>query len=346
MRSTPRALLCMVLLLGSFSGSAFAALCADVFPQDATPGTVARLDLSVMDKPGVEYKSFPAKGEDYLVSGDYFYRGGRLDNGAEITVTKGRPVRIFIDGDTDFQPHAEININGSAEDLLIVVRGNLDIGTKNRINALIYATKNISANPDVRVEGAMTAEGSISTKVKDVIVYDEAAAQGFSSGDLCTPGGGMVVDHYRLSFPTPQFSCEPIPVLIRACADANCSRTVPVTKTLTVTPTNRWLGNPSSELKGGSSYADLRTMIDDWWTNNQRLRGWLARLRDDELAGQLHYYRTNGEARQNVLWHTLLHVANHSTHHRAEACTALTAAGSAPHGVDMIDWIRAGCPGA
>ena len=243
MRSTPRALLCMVLLLGSFSGSAFAALCADVFPQDATPGTVARLDLSVMDKPGVEYKSFPAKGEDYLVSGDYFYRGGRLDNGAEITVTKGRPVRIFIDGDTDFQPHAEININGSAEDLLIVVRGNLDIGTKNRINALIYATKNISANPDVRVEGAMTAEGSISTKVKDVIVYDEAAAQGFSSGDLCTPGGGMVVDHYRLSFPTPQFSCEPIPVLIRACADANCSRTVPVTKTLTVTPTNRWLGN-------------------------------------------------------------------------------------------------------
>ncbi|HEX6029844.1 MAG TPA: DinB family protein [Tepidiformaceae bacterium] len=110
--------------------------------------------------------------------------------------------------------------------------------------------------------------------------------------------------------------------------------------------TNRWLGNPSSELKGGSSYADLRTMIDDWWTNNQRLRGWLTRLRDDELAGQLHYYRTNGEARQNVLWHTLLHVANHSTHHRAEACTALTAAGSAPHGVDMIDWIRAGCPGA
>ena len=32
-------------------------------------------------------------------------------------------------------------------------------------------------------------------------------------------------------------------MLIRACADANCSRTVSVTKTLTLTPANRWLGN-------------------------------------------------------------------------------------------------------
>src|SRR5690606_8117110 len=111
-------------------------------------------------------------------------------------------------------------------------------------------TKNISVNPDVRVEGAVTAEGSISTKVKDDIVYDETAAQRFSSGDLCTPGGGTVADHYRLSFSTPQFSCEPIPVAIRACADATCSSTVAVNQTLSLTPAGRWLGNGTVTFAG------------------------------------------------------------------------------------------------
>jgi MSHA biogenesis protein MshQ len=58
----------------------------------------------------------------------------------------------------------------------------------------------------------------------------------------CGAGAPPAIDHFRLSFTTPQFSCEPIPVTIRACVDASCSSTVAVNKTLALTPADRWLG--------------------------------------------------------------------------------------------------------
>jgi uncharacterized damage-inducible protein DinB len=45
------------------------------------------------------------------------------------------------------------------------------------------------------------------------------------------------------------------------------------------------------------------------------------------------------------LWQTLLHAANHTTHHRSEACIALTALGHPPASVDLIDYMRVAEPG-
>lgn len=108
----------------------------------------------------------------------------------------------------------------------------------------------------------------------------------------------------------------------------------------------RWLGDPRAPLASGEDYRDLRHLIDSWWQTNERRRQWLASLDDRALATGLRWYRQSGEENVYPIWQTVLHVANHSTHHRAEACAALTAAGCPPQGVDMIDWVRAGCPGA
>lgn len=75
----------------------------------------------------------------------------------------------------------------------------------------------------------------------------------------CGAGAAPEVDHYRLHFSTPQFSCEPIPVLIRACADSSCSRLAAVNKTLTLSPSGRWLGGGTVTLAGtGTATAYLK----------------------------------------------------------------------------------------
>lgn len=177
------AVLCLLGIVCLGSPTASAALCSNVFPQDATPDTGATLDLAVMDRQ--VYGPFPSRGTAYAAAGDYFYNAGKLNNGETISVTAGRPVRIFVNGDLDLASHSEINPDGSASDLLIVVRGNLSIGTKNDINALVYVTGDVTANPSAHIEGALTAEGSVDTKVKDTITYDEVAASAFAQGDLC-----------------------------------------------------------------------------------------------------------------------------------------------------------------
>lgn len=183
-RGIRQCLLLVLFGLGILSSPAVsAALCSNVFPQDATPGASARLDLSVME--GKHYVAFPSNGTAYTSSRDFFYQSGKLANNKTISVTPGQPVRIFVDGDLEFAPHSEINPGGSAADLLIVVRGNLKIGTDNSINALLYVTGDAELNPGTYLQGALTAEGSIDNKAKNVLIYDDEAAEQFAYGDLC-----------------------------------------------------------------------------------------------------------------------------------------------------------------
>ncbi|MEX0783405.1 MAG: DinB family protein [Dehalococcoidia bacterium] len=100
----------------------------------------------------------------------------------------------------------------------------------------------------------------------------------------------------------------------------------------------RWLGDADSTFRSGKHYRslhELRTASED---TSGRRRVWLSGLGPAALSE-----RPTGE---EPLWMALLHVANHTTHHRAEACAALTTAGAPPQGVDMLEWIDAGCPGA
>ena len=110
---------------------------------------------------------------------------------------------------------------------------------------------------------------------------------------------------------------------------------------------NRWTGNPRSVMRSGTDFAMTSDIRRASRATARRRIQWLRSLEAEALGETVHYVRGDDSEECDPLWQTLLHVASHGVHHRAEAWTALTAAGIAPpHGTDMIDWIRAGRPGA
>jgi uncharacterized damage-inducible protein DinB len=76
------------------------------------------------------------------------------------------------------------------------------------------------------------------------------------------------------------------------------------------------------------------------------LRTYIQALPETELEREWYYVDTQGNAQRAVLWHTLLHVANHGTHHRAEAAMLLTALGRPPRQLDLAFFTleKAGAP--
>lgn len=64
------------------------------------------------------------------------------------------------------------------------------------------------------------------------------------------------------------------------------------------------------------------------------LREYVAGLTDENLDRVLHYRDSRGEAHERPMWQLLVHLANHGTHHRAEAAMLLTSLGSAPRELD------------
>jgi uncharacterized damage-inducible protein DinB len=93
-----------------------------------------------------------------------------------------------------------------------------------------------------------------------------------------------------------------------------------------------------AEHRVGASYPDLAAIARTW---EQADLGLAAVAASDDLARTVRYYRASAQGYdQHPLWQLLLHVSNHTTHHRAEACAALTALGAPPESVDLIDFFR------
>jgi uncharacterized damage-inducible protein DinB len=85
-----------------------------------------------------------------------------------------------------------------------------------------------------------------------------------------------------------------------------------------------------------AAYPDLRAIAQAW---EQSDAGLAAVVATTDLDRIVRYHRSVGDDEQ-PLWQLLQHVSNHTTHHRAEACAALTALGSPPESVDFIEFLR------
>ena len=77
-----------------------------------------------------------------------------------------------------------------------------------------------------------------------------------------------------------------------------------------------------------------------WAAEQGSLRAYLEHLTDAELHSRLAYQNSKGEPFEDIVWHILLHMLNHSTQHRAEAAAMLTDFGRSPGDVDMILYFR------
>ncbi len=81
--------------------------------------------------------------------------------------------------------------------------------------------------------------------------------------------------------------------------------------------------------------------LEQRWKEEERLmRDYLTSLTDDDLISIIRYTTDEGDKRERVLWHCLLHVVNHGTHHRSEAAEMLTGYGHSPDGLDFTAFLN------
>ena len=77
-----------------------------------------------------------------------------------------------------------------------------------------------------------------------------------------------------------------------------------------------------------------------WQEEEHAMRDYLAHLTDDEVTGYVRYVTPEGDNRERVLWHCLLHVVNHGTQHRSEAAAILTGYGHSPGDLDFTAFLN------
>ncbi len=88
------------------------------------------------------------------------------------------------------------------------------------------------------------------------------------------------------------------------------------------------------------AFPTLELLAQRWYEEERAMRDYLAHLTDDDLNDYVRYTTSEGNYRERVLWHCLLHLANHGTQHRSEAATILTEYGSSPGELDFTAFLN------
>jgi uncharacterized damage-inducible protein DinB len=87
-------------------------------------------------------------------------------------------------------------------------------------------------------------------------------------------------------------------------------------------------------------FPTFSTLEQRWEKEEHAMRDYLNSLNDEELIGYVRYTTPEGEKRERVRWHCLLHIVNHGTQHRSEAAALLTDYGHSPGGLDFTAFLN------
>jgi uncharacterized damage-inducible protein DinB len=91
---------------------------------------------------------------------------------------------------------------------------------------------------------------------------------------------------------------------------------------------------PTTEL-AEADYPTLEAIEARRRQEEAALRRFVGSLSDADLDGILRYTIETGEKRERVLWHCLVHLINHGTHHRSQAASILREHGHSPGELDL-----------
>lgn len=190
---------------------------------------------------------------------DYLRTGNFSDIG-ENYITNGQTSRVYINGDLTIQSGRQINIGGNANELILVVTGNLTLEQNVQFNGYIYVSGNFYYERGLLLGGRTKVTGGISVGgqsyarcpyflcFSDPDFDYEKPAEPIAGGNFCrasdTAPPVSPVHHYQLSYNSPALTCSAADIEITACANANCS-----------------------ELYAGSSTVQLNSIAGNWSTN-------------------------------------------------------------------------------
>jgi uncharacterized damage-inducible protein DinB len=86
-------------------------------------------------------------------------------------------------------------------------------------------------------------------------------------------------------------------------------------------------------------FPDVPTLRKAWTAEMDAMTAFLQTLNDEQLHESREFiWVARARPRRRALWHILFHVANHSTHHRAEIGRYLDTLGHSPRDMDFMIW--------
>lgn len=86
-------------------------------------------------------------------------------------------------------------------------------------------------------------------------------------------------------------------------------------------------------------YADFEELHRERAKTDEELAAWVANLTPQSLDASLRYVR-KGTTHESPLWHAVMHLFNHQTHHRGQVTTLLYQAGKDPGVTDLVAMLR------
>jgi uncharacterized damage-inducible protein DinB len=103
----------------------------------------------------------------------------------------------------------------------------------------------------------------------------------------------------------------------------------------------RWEGlSPTVHLRF-DDYPDVETLRRAWTEQEQKVRAFLAKLGEADVARIINYRLFSGQAGASPFWQMLQHMVNHGSYHRGQVTTMLRQLGAKPPAsVDMITYYR------
>ncbi|MGI2853231.1 DUF6701 domain-containing protein [Shewanella algae] len=198
-----RILLLLGILLGAWPMTAFAVpLCSDIFTD---PPSGNHLNDGFVPPPNLP----PTQGvlhcpyngtfcSQPLAAGDINFSHGSFFHGRFLYPTT-TTTRLYFDSLT--LNNATLNPGGKAENLIIYVRGSLDITGQNRVNAIIYVAGSVKVAGGASLSGALASGGALDIKGNSDVNIDLGAVEEADFGGMCsnesTPVLGCFSDDFR-----------------------------------------------------------------------------------------------------------------------------------------------------
>ncbi|MBP4057397.1 DUF6701 domain-containing protein [Aeromonas sp. Prich7-2] len=213
-------------------------------------------DLSCEEKKGVTTCTGAPNNSNVFAPGDHDFNRGSFGNDAAL-VTTGVTARLYFNELT--LNNAQLNVGGAPENLLIYVKGLLNVVGQVRINGILYVAGDVKMTDNSELRGAVAAGGSVDLGGSNNFQFVQDAVDKVDFGDITCGGGsgGSQLDHFELSHSGQALTCNPETLTIRACANASCSQlfTDPVSAILTPLKngSNGWIAGSQVSYNGNTA---------------------------------------------------------------------------------------------
>jgi uncharacterized damage-inducible protein DinB len=98
---------------------------------------------------------------------------------------------------------------------------------------------------------------------------------------------------------------------------------------------SRWQGQPNAPMLTVEDVPTPAVLRQLWEAEQPIMRVYLATLCDLDLSDTISYSTAKGRTITSTRWHTMVHMINHGTQHRAELALLLTELGHSPGNIDL-----------